>query len=216
MVTPGAAQAAASTCCRSCQERALPPTGHAALGRHRDVQRLLSGSMKSKLDLLLDLGRPDLRLDHDLVEDGNDSLEPATSVLGGVTLEVPVDIAGQVIQHFFFCSFCSGDADRRPQTAFHNARSAISITDSYPRDKERNRRISASLRNMSHPSKPNNSPEMEYERLSPGGAAPGQRQDRAKRNPHVIRHDDDASPPGNSNDDHSKPKPKKSGHPLPI
>jgi hypothetical protein len=55
---------------------------------------------------------------------------------------------------------------------------------------------------------PTSSPEMEYERLNPGGAPPGQKEERGgKKNPKTTRDDGGASIPGSQNADLKGPKP---------
>jgi hypothetical protein len=50
--------------------------------------------------------------------------------------------------------------------------------------------------------KPTSSPEMEYERLNPGGGPPGQQEERAsKKNPKTTRDDGGADIPGSQNAD---------------
>jgi hypothetical protein len=55
---------------------------------------------------------------------------------------------------------------------------------------------------------PTSSPEMEYERLNPGGGPAGQQEERAsKKNPKTTRDDGGANVPGSQNEDQKGPKP---------
>jgi hypothetical protein len=54
---------------------------------------------------------------------------------------------------------------------------------------------------------PTSSPEMEYDRLNPGGGPPGQQEERnSKKNPKTTRDDGGASIPGSQNADLKGPK----------
>ncbi|HKV14127.1 MAG TPA: hypothetical protein VJQ81_03730 [Reyranella sp.] len=56
--------------------------------------------------------------------------------------------------------------------------------------------------------KPTSSPEMEHERLNPGGGPPGQQEERGpEKNPKTTRDDGGAGIPGSQNADLKGPKP---------